>query len=72
MDVTDPAVAALLKMMPPLELLRIAPMPEAEHLSGASAETLKREYPDKVIHISKRREGMRVCHALLIAQSRAL
>jgi hypothetical protein len=70
MDITDP-VAALLRTLPALELLRVAPMSEAEHLSGASADTLKREHPDKIIRISRRREGMRVCHALLIAQSRA-
>ena len=68
MDTTD-IVAALLKVMPPLELLRIAPMPEAEHLSGTSADTLKREHPDKIIKTSKRRVGMRVIHALMLRDS---
>jgi hypothetical protein len=62
-------VASLVKTVPPLELLRIAPMSEAEHLSGASADTLKREHPDKIIRLSKRREGMRVIHALMLRDS---
>ena len=74
MDIADADIAALLKepvaslvkTMPPLELLRIAPMSEAEHLSGASADTLKRAHPDKIIKLSKRREGMRVVHALML------
>jgi hypothetical protein len=65
----DELVDHLLKSLPPLELLRVAPMLEAEHLSGASAETLKRHYADKVIKISDRRDGMRVIHALLIRES---
>jgi hypothetical protein len=59
-------VAALLKTMPPLELLRIVSMAEAEHLSSTSIDTLKREHSDKIIKLSKRREGMRVVHALML------
>ena len=62
----DLIVDRLLKMLPPLELLRIAPMPEAERLSSASAETLEREHPDKIVNISRRRKGMRVAHALML------
>ena len=60
----DQIVDRLLKMLPPLELLRIAAMPEAERLSGTSADTLTREHPDKIVRTSKRRRGMRVAHAL--------
>jgi hypothetical protein len=45
---------------------RIATPEECEQLSGASWDTLKRTYPDKVIQISPRRVGMRVRHALLL------
>ena len=45
---SDDPVSRLLKSMSPLELLRIAPMPECEHLSSLSAETLRRRHRDKV------------------------
>jgi hypothetical protein len=64
---TDP-VAKLIEELPPLELLRIAPMPECERLSSADTDTLKRAYPDKIVKISPRREGMRVIDALLISK----
>lgn len=47
-----------------LELMRIAPMPEASRLAGVDAKTLKRKYPDLIIKTGKRREGMRVHNAL--------
>jgi hypothetical protein len=61
----DP-VARLIQLMPPLELLRIASLPEAERLSSLSEDTLRREHPDKIQKISKRRDGMRVVHALML------
>jgi hypothetical protein len=64
---TDQIVDRLLKMLPPLELLRIAEMPEASRLAGVSEDTLQREHPDKVVRLSKRRKGMRVAHALMLA-----
>ena len=67
-DITDPVVAGLLKNLSPLELLRVAKMPEAERLSGTSADTLKRKYPQWIVQVSERRLGMRVGHALLIAE----
>jgi hypothetical protein len=51
----------------PIELLRIVPPEETEKLSSADWDTLKRNHPDKVVKISKRREGMRVGHALMLA-----
>jgi hypothetical protein len=59
-------VAALLRSMPPIDLLRIVDMPEAEHLSSLSEDTLVREHPDKIVKLSKRRNGMRVLHALML------
>ena len=41
----------------PVELLRIAPPPECENLSSADWDTLKRNHPDKVVKISRRRRG---------------
>jgi hypothetical protein len=51
----------------PVGMLRIARPPEAEELAGADWDTLKRNYPDKIVKISQRREGMRVGHALMLA-----
>ncbi len=53
----------------PVELLRIAPPEEAEQLSSLSWDTIKRNHADKVVHLSRRRVGMRVGHALLIAKN---
>ena len=50
----------------PLELERIAPMPEAEHLSSCSEDTLRRHHADKIINLSPRRQGMRVRDALML------
>jgi hypothetical protein len=62
----DDIVARLLGLLPPLELLRVAPMQEAERLSGVSEDSLERNHHDKIIHLSKRRKGMRVAHALML------
>jgi hypothetical protein len=62
----DDPVNTLLRTLPPLDLLRIAPLPEAARLSGASEDTLKRDHPDKIVHVSTRRIGMRVVHALML------
>jgi hypothetical protein len=64
-DGGDP-VARLLQLLPPLELLRIVPMPEAERLSGLSEDTIRRRYPDKVHKLSMRRSGVRVVDALML------
>jgi len=50
----------------PVELLRIADPVEAEKLSSVSWDTIVRNHRDKVVHVSKRRVGMRVGHALLL------
>jgi hypothetical protein len=55
----------------PVELLLIAPPPECEKLSSADWDTLKRNHADKVVKISRRREGMRVGHALMLGSDNA-
>jgi hypothetical protein len=67
----DQIVARLLTMMPPVELLRVVEMEEAERLSSLSAETLMREHTDKVIKLSARRNGMRMVHALMLREINA-
>ena len=66
MEFPDDPVARLLRLLPPLELLRIAPMPECEKLSSLSEDTLRREYSEKIKKLSKRRDGMRVIDALML------
>lgn len=63
---SDPIVDRLLKMLPPLELLRIAEMSEAARLAGVCADTLAQEHADKIVRMSKRRWGMRVALALML------
>jgi hypothetical protein len=53
----------------PIDKLRIAPPSECEELSGADWDTLERNHPDKVVHVSRRRKGMRVGHALMLASA---
>ena len=64
----DDIIAAILARMEPIQLLRIAPMLECEKLSSLSEDTLAREHADKIIHLSARRKGMRVIHALLLGE----
>jgi hypothetical protein len=52
----------------PVELLRFISLEEAERLSTLSQDTLKREHSDKIVHLSTRRVGMRVGHALMLAK----
>jgi hypothetical protein len=54
-----------------LELNRIATLQEAAHLSSLSPDTLKLKYPELIISLSERRDGMRVGHALRIGELRA-
>ena len=67
----DQVIDRLLKMLPPLELLRIPEMPEAARLAGLSGDTLEREHPDKIVRLSRRRKGMRVAHALMLQEPTA-
>lgn len=67
-DRTDPIIIKLLDALPPVELLRVVPMDEAERLSSLSIDTLEREHSDKIVKISPRRKGMRVAHALLLRE----
>ncbi len=52
----------------PMDWLRIADPPEAEHLSSMDWDTIKRNHADKIVQLSKRRVGIRVGHALMLAK----
>jgi hypothetical protein len=51
----------------PIELLRTAGPSEAEQLSSLSWDSIKRNHADKIMHVSARRCGMRVGHALMLS-----
>jgi hypothetical protein len=51
----------------PVEMLRVAKPEETERLSSISWDTWEREHSDKIVHLSKRRVGVRVGHALMLA-----
>ena len=48
----------------PLELNRIARLPEASRLSGVSEDSLRRNHSDKIIRLGPRAIGIRVGHCL--------
>jgi hypothetical protein len=50
----------------PIELLKIVEPQEAERLCSLSWDSIRRNHPDKVVHLSKRRVGMRIGHALML------
>jgi hypothetical protein len=62
-----------------LQMERVVPLESekadtttARTITSLSADALKRNYPDMVVQLSPRREGMRVCDALKIARGEAL
>jgi hypothetical protein len=50
----------------PLELERLVPMSEVEHLSGMSADTWHRRYPGAIVRLSIRCSAIRLKHVLFI------
>jgi hypothetical protein len=50
----------------PVELLKIVGPQEAEKLSSLSWETIRRRFPEKILHLSENRRGIRVGDALLL------
>lgn len=49
-----------------IALKRIIPLKEAAEVSSLSEDTLRRQFPDKIIKLSTRRLGMRLGDALLL------
>ena len=68
-DEHDERFRALLRSMPLLELLRIAPMDEVERLSSLSPDAFERNYPKLIKRLSKRRLGVRVIDALMLRET---
>jgi hypothetical protein len=51
-----------------LELESIKLMSEAERITTLSPETIKRRYPDRVVKLSRKREGMKLRDILRITR----
>ena len=68
--ITALVASAGLPPLTPLELLRVARLPEVTRLTGISEDGLRRYYADKFVHLSPRAVGMRVFDALMIGANR--
>jgi hypothetical protein len=51
-----------------VELNRIIPLDEASRLSSLSKDTLRNKFREKIVHLSPRRDGMRLGHALMLGK----
>lgn len=54
----------------PVELNRIVSLAEASRLSSLSVDTLRDQFPERIVHLSPKRTGMRVGHALMLNSSK--
>jgi hypothetical protein len=54
-----------------LELESVKPLsPDVKQITSLSVDTIKRRYPQLVVHLSDRRLGMKLRHALEIASGK--
>jgi hypothetical protein len=63
--------SARVQLSPEIELRRVLPLEQATEITNLSRDTLKRNFPDKIIRLSPRRLGMRLSDALAIGRSAA-
>ena len=54
-----------------LELESVKKMPEVEEITSLSGDNIRRNYPEYVVKLSPRRDGMQLKHALAIANGTA-
>ena len=54
----------------PVELNRIVSLAEASRLCSLSEDPLRDQFPEKIVQLSPKRQGMRVGHALMLNSSR--
>jgi len=54
-----------------LELESVKKMPVVEEITSLSADTIRRTYPEFIIKLSPRRDGMKLKDALAIANDTA-
>jgi hypothetical protein len=53
-----------------VELESVKTLPEVTKITTLSVDTIERRYPQYVVHLSPRRKGMKLKHALEIARGR--
>ena len=54
-----------------LELESVKKMSAVEEITSLSSDNLRRNYPDLIVKLSARRDGMKLKHALAIANGTA-
>jgi len=54
-----------------IELESVKKMPVVEKITSLSGDNLRRNYPDFIVKLSPRRDGMKLKHALAIANGTA-
>ena len=54
-----------------LELESVRPLRDVEEITSLPPDTIKRRYPNLVVQLSARRVGMKLRHALAIANGTA-
>lgn len=63
--------SARVQLSEELELRKVLPLEQATEITNLSRDTLKRNFPDKIIRLSPRRLGMRLSDALAIGKPAA-
>ena len=53
-----------------LERESVRPMSEIEKITSLGRDTIKRRYPDRVVQLSDKRQGMKLKHALAITEGK--
>ena len=51
-----------------LELESVKPMKTAEEMTSLGRDTLVREYPERIVELSRKRRGMKLKHILAITR----
>jgi hypothetical protein len=54
-----------------IELESVLPPPKVEEITSLSWDTVVRVYPDKIVDLSPRRRGVKLRHALEIADGQS-
>jgi hypothetical protein len=63
--------SARVQLSQEMEMRRVLPLEQATEITNLSRDTLKRNFPDKIIRLSPRRLGMRLSDALAIGKPAA-